>query len=232
MFNCSCEALRSHVSVTTLKEYLCRTFPELVIPLEDVTTIDDVMTVVRNKSSLTDFAYFKVIANKFGLRKMKQIVAKYRKTLNSFCQHTLHNHSYVRSFLEDYPRYILSSEEIVFKLQWNTNERTLKDIRDVLRMCFGHLADRVQIAVIEDGSVVVVCCAPQYLMEELVRQASGRVHKLKNRGVVKLTVGGTEVIVEKVKKYAVLYMYVLGSHGSASLCRDGQKTKWRLQCKY
>ena len=21
-------------------------------------------------------------------------------------------------------------------------------------------------------------------------------------------------------------------HGSVSLCRDGQKTKWRLQCKY
>ena len=26
--------------------------------------------------------------------------------------------------------------------------------------------------------------------------------------------------------------WVLGWHGSASLCRDGQKTKWRLQCKY
>ena len=27
-------------------------------------------------------------------------------------------------------------------------------------------------------------------------------------------------------------LYLLGRHGSASLCRDGQKTKWRLQCKY
>ena len=25
---------------------------------------------------------------------------------------------------------------------------------------------------------------------------------------------------------------LLGRHGSASLCRDGQKTKWRLHCKY
>ena len=25
---------------------------------------------------------------------------------------------------------------------------------------------------------------------------------------------------------------ILGRHGSAFLCRDGQKTKWRLQCKY
>ena len=27
--------LRSHVSVAALKEYLCRTFPELVFPLQD-----------------------------------------------------------------------------------------------------------------------------------------------------------------------------------------------------
>ena len=25
---------------------------------------------------------------------------------------------------------------------------------------------------------------------------------------------------------------IIREHGSVSLCRDGQKTKWRLQCKY
>ena len=65
-------------------------------------------------------------------------------------------------------------------------------------MGFGHLVDRVQIVVIKDGSVVVVCWAPRYLMEELVRQASERVHRLAEMGVVKLTVGGTEVNIEKV----------------------------------
>ena len=198
MFHCSCEALRSHVSVTVLKEYLCQNFPELVVPLKDAITIDDVMEAVRNNSSLTDIAYFKVIANKFSLRKMRQNVAKYRKMLNSFCQHTLHNHSYVRSFREDYPRYILSSDKIVFQLQWNTTENTMKDIRDVLQMSFGQLADRVQIVVIEVGSVVVVCYAPQYLMEKLLKRASRNVHKLIEIGVVKLTVGGTEVITDKV----------------------------------
>ena len=27
-------------------------------------------------------------------------------------------------------------------------------------------------------------------------------------------------------------IYNIREHGSVSLCRDGQKTKWRLQCKY
>ena len=87
--------------------------------------------------------------------------------LTPFVRHTLNNHSYVKSFREDYPRYILSSDKIVFQLQWKAMEKTLKDIRDVLQMSFGHLADRVQIVVIEDGSVVVVCWAPRYLMEDV-----------------------------------------------------------------
>ena len=41
------------------------------------------------------------------------------------------------------------------------------DIHNVLQKNFGHLADRVQIVVIEDGSVVVVCWAPKHLMEVL-----------------------------------------------------------------
>ena len=30
----------------------------------------------------------------------------------------------------------------------------------------------------------------------------------------------------------VVNAYIIREHGSVSLCRDGQKTKWRLQCKY
>ena len=29
----------------------------------------------------------------------------------------------------------------------------------------------------------------------------------------------------------IVFVYIR-EHGSVSLCRDGQKTKWRLQCKY
>ena len=65
-------------------------------------------------------------------------------------------------------------------------------------MSFKKEAVYVQIVVIEDGSVVVVCCAPRYLMEELVRLASESIDTLVEMGVVKLTVGGTEVISEEV----------------------------------
>ena len=198
MFDSMCETVRSQVPVNNLQRYLSQSFSEFEIPLQDAVTTDDVMKAVRNESSLTDFAYFEEIADHFNLQQVKRSIRNYDSILDSFCQHTLDNHSYVRSFREDYPRYILSSDKITFKLQWKAKEKTLKDIRDVLQMSFQHLADRVQIVVIGDGSVVVVCCAPRYLMEELVRLASESVHMLAEMGVVKMTVGGTEVISEKV----------------------------------
>ena len=192
LFRSISKAVKSQVPVDNLKKYLCETFPEFKISLQEASTTDDVMEAVRNQSSLTDVTYFDRIDDHFNLQ-MTQEIYRYCDPLDSFCQDTLDNHSYVRSFREDYPRYILSSDKIVFQLQWKANEKTLKDIRDVLQTSFRHLADRVQIVVIEDGSVVVVCWVPRYLMEELVRHASARVHSLVKMGVVKLTIGGTEV---------------------------------------
>ena len=198
MFDRMCDTVRSQVPVDDLKRYLCRTFSEFQILLQDAVTTDDVMEAVRNESSLTDFAYFQEISDHFNLQQVKRSIRTYHSILDSFCKHTLNNHSYVKSFREDYLRYILPSDKIIFQLEWKAKDKTLKDVRDVLRMTFKQMADRVQIVVIGDGSVVVVCCAPRCLMEELVRFASESVHLLAEMGVVKLTVGGTEVTIEKV----------------------------------
>ena len=69
MFDGLCLALRSHdVPVTALKDYLTKRFPDLVIPLQEVITIDNVIETVRNQSSITDFAFIKVISRHFELQ--------------------------------------------------------------------------------------------------------------------------------------------------------------------
>ena len=37
---------------------------------------------------------------------------------------------------------------------------------------------------------------------------------------------------EAFSAYVAPHTAFIREHGSVSLCRDGQKTKWRLQCKY
>ena len=69
-------------------------------------------------------------------------------------------------------------------------------------MGFEELATRIQIVVIKAGSVVVMCWFPQNLKEQLVQIAEkkNKVAQLTEMGVVSLTVGSTELIVEKVKE--------------------------------
>ena len=118
MFDSMCETVRSKVPVDDLKRHLTQSFSEFEILLQDAVTTDDVMKAVRNESSLTDFAYFEEIADHFNLQQVKRSISSYHSILDSFCENTLNNHSYVRSFREDYPRYILSTDKIIFQLEW------------------------------------------------------------------------------------------------------------------
>ena len=194
MFDCMCEEVESaEVSVDTLKRYLCRTFAELKDILQNVGTVDQVMEAVRSECSLTDCSYLEEIASQFKLKNVAKRIIDYHEILDTFCQHTIADHFYVKSFREDYHRNIHSSNKVTFRLNWKAQKKTLKDIRNVLYKAFGYLSVRVEIVVIQDGSVMVVCWAPQHLMKELVRLAELKWYKLREMGVVKLTIGDTEV---------------------------------------
>lgn len=199
MFERVCEIVESSVSVDDLKQYLRQTFPEFETSFQDADQIADVMKKVRNECSLTDCCYFEAIARHFNLQKgAEEAIAVYNSKLRTFCDHTLASHSYVKSFHEDHSRSLHSSNKITFKLHWKAEEKTMNDIRDLLRMCFGELADRVQILVIQVGSVVVVCYASQHLMGELVRLLKTKLDKLAGLGVANLTISTTELINDQV----------------------------------
>ena len=200
MFESILKVVKTHVQVDDLKQYLCQTFPEFEESFQDGDTVDDVMTAVRSECSLTDCSYLEEIGDEFKLQECQPAIDNYRSILSSFCQHTLTEHSYVKSFREDCSQNFISSNKITFKLMWNAKQKTLTDIRDVLQMGFEKLATRIQIVVIKAGSVVVMCWFPQSLKEQLVRIAERKVAQLTEMGVVSLTVGSTELIVEKAKE--------------------------------
>ena len=201
--------VKSYVQVDVLKQYLYRRFRELETGVKVAVTTDDVMEVVHNECTLAEYSYLEKIADRFDLQDAKRLIEHYHSKLDDFCTHTLEKHSYARSFRVDHPEPILPSSnkvEVTFKLEWNARRKSLRDIRDVLRMAFGDLTDRVQIVVIKGGSVVVVCWAPQYLMTELVEQAKSNLDQLKAVGVVELTVGYIKLITEKVKYLVIMFL--------------------------
>ena len=200
MFASILEMVRTNVPVDNLKQYLCQTFPEFEELFQDGDTVDDVMTTVRNECSLTDCSYLKKIADEFKLQGCQPAIDEYHSILRTFCNHTLEKHSYVKSFRKDCSQNLISSDKITFKLMWDAKEKTLTNIRDVLQTAFEELVTRIQIEVIKTKCVVVVCWFPQSLKEQLVQIAESNTAQLMEMGVISMTVGSTELIVEKAKE--------------------------------
>ena len=208
MFKYVQEKVKDSVSVDELKQYLCQ-YDGLESLLQDADTMVEVMNAVRRQSTLTDYAYIAEIAHHFGIDEAKSKIGSYRKTLDDFCQHTVQNHTYVQSFHEDRSKPIPSSNKVTFKIEWDAAKTTMNDIHGILRMAFGHLADRVEILVVREGCVLLECAAPQYLMKDLVGIASRRKTKLVAMDVVKLTIGSTEVINEQVSRPVIRLVCIL-----------------------
>ena len=72
--------------------------------------------------------------------------------------------------------------------------KTLSDIQGLLRQAFHEQSIYVRIVVVRGGSVRVICCAPQYLMTELVRLAQKNRELLVESSVTYLRVGDTIVV--------------------------------------
>ena len=157
------------------------------ISLQHATTIWDVLTVVRNHSSFINCSYLKEVAISFKLSQAKKKIDTYDRWVEEFCQHTLTEHSYVTSFRDDMP--LLSSETITLKLEWNPDDKTLSDIQGIIRKTFKSLASHIHVVVVGEGSVTVICYAPQYLMGALVRLAQENMKVLVEDGVTYLSVG-------------------------------------------
>ena len=114
--------------------------------------------------------------------------------MNEFCQHELTHHVYMKPFLTAKSIDFTPSTTITFKLRWSPAEKTLSDIQRLLQQAFDEQSMHIHIVVVRGGSVRVICCAPQYLMAELVRLAQRNRELLVESSVTYLRVGDTIVV--------------------------------------
>ena len=108
------------------------------------------MRVVQQHSSFINCTYLDKIADHFNIPEAKRNIDAYQKFVEVFCEHKLPNHSYVASFFA-HSKHLLSTETIIFKLEWSPNEKTLADIQSLLRKTFKRLASHIHIVVVGEG---------------------------------------------------------------------------------
>ena len=188
------------VSFETLQLKLKLAYPELIPALQSTSTLQDVLCVVRLNCSLINCSYLEAVSEYCDLDEVDKAIKSYYQTMEHFCEHTLSNHKYVVSFLEDHSKHLLGCERITFRLKWETDKRTLFDIRALLEKTFKGVSQYIYIVTIGEGSVQVVCYAPQHLLGVLVKMAREKEKTLREAGLVSLSIGYCVLMDEEADK--------------------------------
>ena len=181
------------INIERLKGYVSK-FPEMVDSLDNAHTISEIIDIIYKHSSLTSCSHLKGVAELFNASTAVEKIVKYYEFVDDFCQYKLVNHIYMKPFLTAKSTVFTPSTTITFKLRWQPNDKTLSDILELLQQAFDEQSVYVHIVVVRGGSVRVICCAPQYLMTELVRLAQKNRELLVESSVTYLRVGDTIVV--------------------------------------
>ena len=195
LFDEVAEVLENEESVTIerLKRFVAK-IPEMNDSLDNARSISDIIDIIHKHSSLTSCTHLKGVARRFNISAATEKIEKYYQFVNEFCQHKLTQHIYLKPFLTAEPTHFTPATTITFKLRWSPAKKTLSDIQNLLQQAFDEQSVYVDIVVVRGGSVRVICCAPQYLMTELVRLAQKNRELLVESSVTYLRVGDTIVV--------------------------------------
>ncbi|XP_019857728.1 PREDICTED: uncharacterized protein LOC109586006 isoform X3 [Amphimedon queenslandica] len=177
---------KSIPSLNHLKTYLRRCRPELKPRLKKANRFKVVMEVIEDECSITNVALLETIVNKYSIQDAGDMILAYQTHLDEFCENKLT--MFCDRELKKLSSSLLTCETIKFVLDWKPSERSLSDIRALLRVAFQD--NQVEVVVIKEGnSIIVTCYAPHYLMESLLVTARDNVDMLKEMGLISLTIG-------------------------------------------
>ena len=129
----------------------------------------------------------KGIVERFDIKKAKKHIQKYEDAVQSFCQNTKASLCLDEIFKVTRTPCLLKCETAVFVLNWDSNDCTLQDIRDILAES---VEENVQIHIIrKDQSISVTCSFPHNLTTSLIAKAQETLELVIKKGLIQLTVG-------------------------------------------
>ena len=182
------------VSLDDLK-YFLSLYQELRKDAEAAESLNAAMRIVGDYTSLTNTKRLEAVAKKFNLQDAILLIEEFNKSIDKFCKTIQTQHIYGQDFMKHSHKNLMKSEQVKFVLEWEGDKTTLSDIQSLLRKAFHYEAKHVIVKVVNEGnSIIVICYAPPYLHEELIRLVKDREEDLRNEKVLSVTIGGYVII--------------------------------------
>ena len=124
---------------------------------------------------------------RFDLYEAETYIQKYKDDVQSFCKETKASLCLGEHFKATNTPSLLQCETVVFVLNWDPNDCTLKDIEDIISKS---LEINVEIRYIRRGnSIIVTCFFPLNLTPSLIAKAQEGLNFLKKNGLLRLSIG-------------------------------------------
>ena len=166
--------------------------------------ISELLDAIRDKCTLINISCIEKVVKVLKIKDAEAHIQTYRETIKEFCKEVSVTLCLREKFGE---ASLLEYEKITFVLDWDPDEYTLEDIRNILSITFEkELSKKVRIHVVApDNSITVTCTFPLSLTSFLVAKAKKTVELVKMKGLIQLTIG-YYIILEKehVRIYHVL----------------------------
>lgn len=174
-----------------LKSFLNDCYSDLTPQLthSSSNTIDGILDVVKDKCTLIDICILEAIAERFDISKAESYIQAYNNEIDKFCQ-TVTTRLCLNESFEISKSSPLKCETATFVLEWDPDENTLADIKNLLSVAFGKLNRHVKIIVLKEGhSIILTCTFPYNLLSPLIAKAQATLELVKKRGLICLSIG-------------------------------------------
>ena len=189
VFNIRCCITKSQASTKEVKSLL-NGFPELKPELSNAETMDDILDIVRDKCTLINISYLEVVVDQFNIEDAKAYIEEYKDIIEKFSQKVAIKLCLGERFQITQNLLPLKCETAKFVLDWNPENTTLNDVRNILAVSFQKLEKSVKIDVIKkSNSFTVTCIFPLHLLARLVSIAQETIEVVKKRGLIRLIIG-------------------------------------------
>ena len=160
---------------------------ELKPKLAECSKVSDVLSLVQEECSLTHFTLLEAVVEVFNAKKAEKYIEEYKGILNKFLENIPIDCCLREKFDAVSTHPSLNCETITYVFDWRPDERMLNDITDILSKSSGKL---VRIRYIDTGSSIAVTCSfPYSLHGVLVARVMENLQLLKDKGLIKLTIG-------------------------------------------
>ena len=190
-FSNICEAIKTAsdppVQFEALKQFLQKAYPHLRDHLDHSRSTDDILDLIKEKSTLIDLSFLAAIAKKFDVKLATQQIQAYQCFLTDRCQST-------SDFLDQTLKVtrlpcLLQCETATFVLNWEPQTCTLTDIQYILSKSLGRNV-QLQIRYVTIGnSITITCYFPLYLATFLIAKAQETLEVMKKSGLIRLIIG-------------------------------------------